>query len=392
MTKQLFDLRLVHWAITGRCNYRCRHCFMSAPEAQFGELSYEQILRIVQELADCGVEIVSLTGGEPLVRRDFLEIVDALCERNIRIAGILSNGALVSKELLTALDRRGIHPEFIMSYDGPGWHDWLRGISGAEAAVDRAFLLCREMGFSTGAEITLHRGNMHLLRETVNHLRDVGCRCLKAGPVANVGEWQKNGEGQTLSVEELYRLYLDYIPHYYEDGMPLQVILGGFFSADPRKPKQWIVPNYHTAADPAQCPVCDHARKIMYISPEGRVLPCMGLSCAEMEKRFPLVFEAGLAKCLTDPNYLGFINTRADEILWHNPECKRCIWQEWCLGGCRARGLDDSAQSDPLHRDPYCCALYRGGWIGRLAKLMLKICPETESPVLKDKKFMRTMK
>jgi sulfatase maturation enzyme AslB (radical SAM superfamily) len=57
-----------HWSITGRCNYRCRHCYMSAPEAGFGELPHEQCLSIVQQLADAGVYRVSLTGGEPLVR------------------------------------------------------------------------------------------------------------------------------------------------------------------------------------------------------------------------------------------------------------------------------------------------------------------------------------
>ena len=71
-------IRTAHWSVTGRCNYRCRHCYMSAPDAKYGELSHEQIMKMVDELSQCGIMNVSLTGGEPLVRSDFLEIVDAL--------------------------------------------------------------------------------------------------------------------------------------------------------------------------------------------------------------------------------------------------------------------------------------------------------------------------
>ncbi|WP_289466325.1 radical SAM protein, partial [Klebsiella pneumoniae] len=70
-------IRTAHWSITGRCNYRCKHCYMSAPDAKLGELSHETIMSIVQQLIDCGIYQVSLTGGEPLVRKDFMEIVDA---------------------------------------------------------------------------------------------------------------------------------------------------------------------------------------------------------------------------------------------------------------------------------------------------------------------------
>ena len=377
-------IRTAHWSITGRCNYCCKHCYMSAPDAKYGELSHEQIMRMVQELSDCGVMNVSLTGGEPLVRKDFLEIVDALTERGIRITQIYSNGALVKEPLLKALDSRGIHPEFNMSYDGVGWHDWLRGIPGAEEAVDKAFRLCKDCGFPTGAEMCLHQGNKHLLRESVNHLHDVGCRSLKTNPISNVGEWQRNGYGESLSMDELFGLYLDYIPHYYEDGMPVSLQLGGFFSADPREPECWDVPQYHYPTDPAKCCVCNHARMVMYISPEGRALPCMSLSGMEIQEQFPLIPEDGLSICLTDSFYMSFINTRADKVLEHNPECAGCLWQSWCLGGCRASGLDGSEQTDLLYKDPASCMLYKDGWIGSLMELMKQIRPAASCPAAKD--------
>ena len=88
-------VKMAHWSVTGRCNYRCKHCYMSAPDAKYGELSHETCMRVIDELADCGVYRMSITGGEPLVRADFWELVDHMLERGMRIMVIYSNGALV---------------------------------------------------------------------------------------------------------------------------------------------------------------------------------------------------------------------------------------------------------------------------------------------------------
>ena len=373
------------WSLTGRCNYRCKHCYMSAPDAKYGELDHETMLKLAREIGDCGIVEVSLTGGEPLVRDDFFEIVDALLEKEVWISQIYSNGELVNEKLLKALDDRGIHPEFNMSFDGVGWHDWMRGIPGAEASVDRAFRLCKEMGFPTGAEMCIHKQNKDTLRETINYLSSVGCTALKTNPVSNTGEWRINNYGESISIDELFQTYLDYIPYYYEDGMPLALMLGGFFSARPKRPDYYDIPLYHYPKDPDKCVVCAHARTVMYISPEGRALPCMSLTASPVQDDFPLIPELGLTKCITDSVYMDFITTRAAKVLEHNEECRSCEYRRWCQGGCRASGLADSpSYDDLLYRDLPCCALYRDGWIPRIMRLMKELKPDADSALLKD--------
>ncbi|MBQ7560293.1 MAG: radical SAM protein [Synergistaceae bacterium] len=95
-----------HWAITGKCNYKCRHCYMSAPEINAYQAPHENIMKIIDQLSECGVMSVSLTGGEPLLRDDFLEIADSLTEHGIIIAHIYSNGSLVNEKILGELDKR----------------------------------------------------------------------------------------------------------------------------------------------------------------------------------------------------------------------------------------------------------------------------------------------
>ena len=369
-------IRTAHWSITGRCNYRCKHCYMSAPDAKYGELSHEQIMDIVRQMIDSGIREVSLTGGEPLVRSDFMEIVDALLAGGIHICTIYSNGRLVSDHLLDQLAERGIYPEFNMSYDGvDGWHDWLRGIDGAGRIAEEAFLRCKEKGFPTGAEMCIHGGNKHLLRETVNRLASLGCRSLKTNPISDVGAWKEGGYGPSISMEELYQLYFDYIPHYYEDGMPLHLQLGGFFSADSEHPDRYIIPSVKRCSDPEKMCVCGHARMVMYISAEGRALPCMALSGMDIQEEFPLIPEIGLQKCITDSRYMRLIDTRASEILRHNPDCAKCEHVLKCLGGCRASALE-TTPDDILAPDKATCGIFKGGWVEKIENRMKEILPK----------------
>ena len=106
--------RQAHWSVTGACNLKCRHCFMSAPHARHGVPSHEQIIAIADQLAECGIFQVGLTGGEPLIREDFLEIIDALNEREIGIAVIYTNGWLVDEAFLNELDRRQLKKACLM--------------------------------------------------------------------------------------------------------------------------------------------------------------------------------------------------------------------------------------------------------------------------------------
>ncbi len=102
--RQLTYLRL---AVTDRCNLRCRYCMPAggidfAPRSEL--LTYAEILRLADVLAELGVTKVRLTGGEPLVRRDLPVLVRGLAERFGKLA-MTTNGVLLPKyldELATA--------------------------------------------------------------------------------------------------------------------------------------------------------------------------------------------------------------------------------------------------------------------------------------------------
>lgn len=183
--------------------------------------------------------------------------------------------------------------------------------------------------------------------------------------------------GQSIRLEELYRLYLEYIPQYYEDGMPLVLQLGGFFRADPQSPGLFAIPAVKSCGDPDKTCICGHARLVLYISAEGRALPCMALSGMDIQREFPLIPQLGLAKCITDSRYMRLIDTRASEYLEKNPECAACGHARKCLGGCRASALEN-APGNIMGPDPYVCELFRGGWDVKIMEAVRKAKPEAK--------------
>lgn len=222
----------------------------------------------------------------------------------------------------------------------------------------------------------IHERNKHTLRESVNRLADLGCRSLKTNPVSDVGAWKEGGYGPAIDQNELYQLYLDYIPRYYEDGMPLAIQLGGFFSASPGEPGRWDIPiNKSWCRDPSRECVCGHARQTLYISADGRALPCMSLTGLPIQENFPLITELGLRKCLTDSAYMHLIETCGSEVLEHNPECRDCEHANACMGGCRAGALE-TAPDDLLGRDMAACAIMRDGWTEKIQAVMDTIRPQ----------------
>lgn len=353
----------VQWSITGGCNYRCKHCFMSAPDARFGHPSKEQCLKLIAEMEECGIKNVSLTGGEPLIRDDLMELVSALTEHHIRITGILTNGALVDEKLLDGLEKNHQHPSFQMSYDGKGRHDWMRGVEGAEEKVLDAFRLLTARGYRTSSAMALHKGNVDVLRDTVLQLRDAGCGALKINVAYPSGEWIRYPE-YFLTIEEGYQAYLDYLPQYFADDAPIGIMMEGAFHYEPGAPTYDIITDKNSGASPDRKPVCASLRNMIYIGPEGIVLPCQSMISAPIYDRYPNVFDTSLRDVLTDSVYINDVCSNVSDILLRNPECAVCEYSANCCGGCRAIAVGAEG-TDFFAPDMQACRFYKDGWYDR---------------------------
>jgi cyclic pyranopterin phosphate synthase len=97
--RRIADLRV---SVTDRCNFRCQYCMPAEglPWLDRSDiLTFEEIERLVRLLADMGVEDVRLTGGEPLVRREFPRLVAMLAGiERLRDLSLTTNGYLLERD------------------------------------------------------------------------------------------------------------------------------------------------------------------------------------------------------------------------------------------------------------------------------------------------------
>ena len=357
-----------HWSVTGACNLRCRHCFMSAPSAKHGNPSYEELISVADQLAECGIFQVSLTGGEPLIRKDFPDLVKALKERGIGVDVIFTNGLLLTEDLLDRLEAidGGRKIPFQLSFDGIGAHDFLRGIPGTEEKTLAALRLLQRRGYRVNVAMCLHKKNMDTVRETVKLMADLGVAGMKVGSMISLGEWASPDlRDLELGFEERMAFFEKYIPEYFEDGAPLPITLSGTFSYAPGE-KRWRT--FFVKETPADIrdslPSCGAMKKAVYIGADGMVAPCMGMGDCEYAKHFPNLSVTPLREILDDPEFLRLGSATIGDVQNGNDKCRSCEYKAYCAGGCRNSAL---AVSDNYYdADPEACWFFHNGGMERV--------------------------
>ena len=360
----------VQWSITGKCNFRCKHCFMSAPHAVQGEPTWEELMTMLDAFERCGIRNLNLTGGEPMFRKDFWRLVDEIQRRGLGIPSLYSNGMLITDGFVAELKKRGMCPTIQFSFDGVGHYDWMRGVKGAEKAVVDAIKRCVAYGMPVNCSMVLFKENVGTIRETVNFLASLGVLSLKIGNASPQGEWVNQKE-HYLTQAEVYEAFLEYIPHYFEDGKPLSISLEGFFSYEKGNAtlhaiNEKDIDERHFK----KATMCGHVRRSLYVSPQGHILPCMSMVGGPIEEQFPNMLKTPLEEILdNDSLYMKIVTFTIADFMEHNPECRECEYRTRCCGGCRALAVRDHP-TDYLAKDPITCEYYRGGWMKRKDDLL----------------------
>jgi len=85
-------------SITQRCNLNCIYCGKSDCNKKQKELSLDEIAQLVEAFAACGIRKVRVTGGEPLVRQDVVQIVERIAHTpGVETVGLTTNGVLLEQ-------------------------------------------------------------------------------------------------------------------------------------------------------------------------------------------------------------------------------------------------------------------------------------------------------
>ena len=150
---------VVMWNLTRRCNLACSHGYMDAIPKEDDEMSLEEGMRLTDDLAQMKIPILILTGGEPLMSRNFFSIAFHAREAGLRTV-ISTNGTLITPEVARLLAEAKIRYVGV-SLDSalPASHDKFRGVPGAFDRALQGLRNARDAGLKTGLRITLTRDN-----------------------------------------------------------------------------------------------------------------------------------------------------------------------------------------------------------------------------------------
>lgn len=112
--------------LTNECNLRCSHCYMFSGLKKEFELGYFDWFKIIDILKENGVKTVTLTGGEPMMKKGFFKILNYLNQKGIAVI-LITNATLITEENYKDLSEKCI--EIQISLDGPNQelHEKIRG-------------------------------------------------------------------------------------------------------------------------------------------------------------------------------------------------------------------------------------------------------------------------
>lgn len=262
-------LKKIHWCVTGHCNLNCRHCYMQSPSIRYGELPFEDMVYLIKQFEQANVVQVSLTGGEPLLRKDLLDIMTVLAQKRIWVSEIYSNGLLITEEILDGIKRIGFAPHFQISFDGYGGHEYMRRKEGIEKCVIEAIRKVRSAGFPVIIACNIDKVNVGRLGETYDLLLGLDIQSWRIGAPLAMGNWR--GTTTDLSLDEQANAYVLLLDRWLRDGMPFEIVLGQFLRAPgkgspavTKKPKIWYSPESYD---------CGSCRKIPISCPMARYCP-----------------------------------------------------------------------------------------------------------------------
>lgn len=194
------ELHYALWEVTQKCNLRCIHCRADAsPEKEEGKLiEGRDAFRLIDQLSEMGCPTLAITGGEPLLRKDLVEIVRYATSKNIRTR-IQSNAQLLTDDIASRLKEAGLY-SYGVGMDGstPEINDKIRNKSGAFDKAISAIKLLKSKGLKVHIEFTLTRFNLHDLHNTLNLLEKLGVDTFLARAAIFTGRAMANNEAFRL--------------------------------------------------------------------------------------------------------------------------------------------------------------------------------------------------
>jgi heme b synthase len=336
--------RLIAWEITRSCNLACKHCRAEAHlEPYPGELTTEEAKALIDTFPDVGNPIIIFTGGEPLMRKDWPELVRHAKSLGLRCV-MAPNGTLITPETARLMKEVGIE-RCSISIDAPDAanHDEFRGVPGAYEKSMQGIQYLKDAGIEFQLNTTVTRNNLSMFKDIFHLTQDLGAAAWHIFLLVPTGRASELG-AQVITAEE----YEDVLNWFYD-----------FQKTTDMQLKATCAPHYHRIlrqrAKEDGIPVtfdnfgldavsrgCLGGVGFCFISHTGQVQPCgyLDLDCGQTKDTpFPEIWRKSVP----------FNEFRNPDC--YKGKCGVCEYERVC-GGCRARA--QTMRGHYLEEEPLC--------------------------------------
>lgn len=325
-------VQAVSWNITRLCNLKCTHCYLPAgfvdtnefPQGfhRDTELTQSECFRVIDEIAEINPHILLiLTGGEPLLRPDILEISKYASDTGFLVV-MGTNGVLLNDEVVEKMQKHGVTGAGI-SLDSiqPTNHDKFRGMEGAWKATMSGIEALKQAQLDFLVQTSVTQWNYDEIPEIVEYAYQLGAKVL------NLYFLVRTGRGKTV---------MDITPAQYEEMLEtmfkLQAEYSGKMLIAAKCAPHYKRVIYEQQSDSAflqgyPSGTCPCGIYYCRISPEGELTPCPYLPVSVGNLK-----DESFVKLWNESE--TFHNLRNRDML--QGKCGACEFREVC-GGCRAR-------------------------------------------------------
>lgn len=314
--------------LTYRCNEKCIHCYL--PEQRKGkELSLFQIENLLDQFIALGGYHIQLTGGEALLRKDFIQVLEAVTRRGL-IPSITTNLTLLNERLLQAIVSAAPYSVGCSVYSArPELHDAVTKVKGSLGKTIAAARTLRQHGIPVILKSPL-------MRETAPHWREIEalaneCDCAYQFDLHITA--QNDGGNNPLASR-----------------VTDPEVLRDIFSSRHYKLTVNDEPMIEMIAVDPEATICGAGSSGLAISPDGTIRPCLGLT--NPLGHFP---EVSLESVWRDsPFFAQWASLKLKDI----DPCGQCPKLPWCS---KCPGAWQAENGDPKRPTPYTCQL-AGAW------------------------------
>jgi radical SAM protein with 4Fe4S-binding SPASM domain len=306
------------------CNMRCGHCGSSCSDPLPDELTTAEAFDAIEQMAEIGLYWVTLSGGEPLTRRDWPQLVRHLTERGVS-CNMITNGWNITEDVARQMKENNISTVAI-SIDGTREiHDRIRK-PGSYDRIEQGIRILKQYSITVGAVTTLTKQNVNILPQIKDELFRMGA-----------DSWQVQ---LGLPMRNFTR---------HEDWLLAPEDVGGILDFCYKTNAEGKIVMYLADCLGYYSPKELRTRKMAFNTPNGQLWD----GCSAGIRGFGFLYNGDIIGCtsIRDREYIeGNIRERTLRDIWEDKnkflwrrqmskdklsgECSVCKYGSKCLGGC----------------------------------------------------------